>query len=112
MEFSGVVGVGKKYGRTIGFPTANIPLTDRSVAGIYTATVTLDGETFPAAVYANPERGVLEAHIIDWIGDIYEKPIVVTLREKVRESEEFEDELALMAAIAADVALIRESFNH
>jgi len=62
MEFRGTVGVGKGYGRTLGFPTANIPLTDASASGIYAAVVRVDGEDFPAAVYADPSRSVLEAH--------------------------------------------------
>ena len=111
MEFRGTVGVGKGYGRTLGFPTANIPLTDSSVSGIYAAVVRVDGEDFPAAVYADPSRSVLEAHLIDWVGDIYGKEIVVILKDKVRDSEEFPDELALMAAIASDVGFIRESFK-
>ena len=112
MEFSGTVGQGRGFGRTLGFPTANIPLTEACVSGVYAATVRVDGEEFPSAAYADPARGVLEAHLLDWTGDLYDKKITVTLYDKVRDPEVFTDELALMKAIAADVAKIRESFPH
>ncbi|HVW71706.1 MAG TPA: riboflavin kinase [Candidatus Paceibacterota bacterium] len=111
MQFSGTVGPGRGFGRTIGFPTVNIPLTDPTISGIYAAVVRVDDTDFPSAAYADPASGLLEAHLIDWVGDLYGKDITITLGEKVRERETFQDEISLMAAIAADVAMIRESFK-
>lgn len=108
MEFTGKVLMGKGYGRTIGFPTANIPLTDPSLSGIYAGTATLpDGTVFKAAIYADDERGLLETHVIDWTGDIYDQPITVVVGQKLREKAVFPDELSLMNAIAEDIAKVR-----
>jgi riboflavin kinase/FMN adenylyltransferase len=112
MEFSGTVGQGRGFGRTIGFPTINIPLTDKSVSGIYAATVVLDGESFKAAAYADQERGLLEAHILDWAGDCYGKEVAIALGRKIRDAAAFPDEIALMTAIAADVAQIRKELEN
>ena len=114
MEFTGKVLMGNGYGRTLGFPTANIAVSDPTLSGIYSGTVTLpDGTTFKAAIYADDERGLLEPHLLDWTGDIYGQVITVTVDKKLREKEKFDNELALMTAIAEDVAKVRaEGDNH
>lgn len=108
MEFTGKVLAGNGYGRTLGFPTANIAIGDPSLSGIYAGTVTLpDGDAFLAAIYADDERGLLEAHILDWTGDVYDRDITIVVGEKLREKAVFPDELSLMNAIAEDVAKVR-----
>jgi riboflavin kinase/FMN adenylyltransferase len=112
MEFSGTVGKGRGFGRTIGFPTINIPLADTNVSGIYAAFVRMDDTDFPAAAYADTTRGLLEAHLLDWTGDAYGKDVVITLKDKIRDSAEFGDNAALIAQIAADVAKIRTTLEN
>ena len=107
MRFSGIVAKGKGFGATIGFPTANIPLPDKDISGIYAATVILGGTAYPAAAYADQKRGLLEAHLLDFSSDIYEKEITIELGGKVREDRAFADVEALKAQIAADVGVIR-----
>jgi FAD synthase len=108
MEFTGKVLAGKGYGRTLGFPTANIAVSDPSLSGIYAGGVTLpDGTTLLAAIYADDERGLLEAHVLDWTGDVYDQVITVVVGQKLREKAVFSDELTLMTAIAEDVAKVR-----
>jgi FAD synthase len=108
MEFTGKVLAGKGYGRTLGFPTANVEVSDPSLSGIYAGKVTLaDGAEFLAAIYADDERGLLEAHLLDWTGDVYDQEIRIALGEKLREKAAFPDELSLMTAIAEDVAKVR-----
>jgi riboflavin kinase/FMN adenylyltransferase len=109
MEFSGIVQKGFGTGAAFGFPTANIPLTDTTVSGIYAATVVLDGKEYRAATYADQKRGLLESHLLDFSGDLYGKELSVTLHEKVREDKVFDTVEALVAQIAADVAKVRQS---
>lgn len=111
MTYEGKVEKGSGAGRRLGFPTANIRLADEEPSGIYAAIVRTDGRAYPAAAYADQARGLLEAHILDFSGDLYGKPVRIELRHKLRDAARFPDEKALSAAIAADVATIRTWFE-
>lgn len=111
--YRGVVERGEGRGEALGFPTANIPLSDGSVSGIYAARVTLKANEAPyvAAVYADQKRKLLEAHILDFSDELYGMEIEIILLEKIRETAVFEDETALRAAIASDIAKVRDHFS-
>lgn len=104
----GIVIEGKRRGSLLGYPTANIAYADSEVSGIYAAHVMHEGKTYPAAVFADPSRGILEAHMFDFSGDLYGKEIAVELKKKIRDSEVFESDEALKAAIAADVNAVQQ----
>jgi riboflavin kinase/FMN adenylyltransferase len=108
--YTGVVSEGKRRGRELGYPTINIPL--HGVSGIYAARVTIDRDSYIAAAFADSSRGVLEAHVLDESGDWYGKNISIELFKKLRESTAFFDDDALRAAIAEDVAQVREYFKN
>lgn len=109
--FKGVVQSGGKRAAKFGFPTANIPLTDTSLSGIYAARVHLPNSEYDAVIYANQARKLLEAHLLDFSGDLYGKTIEVALLEKIREDAVFADEDAARAAITKDVAAVRAYFK-
>ncbi len=109
--YTGIVARGAQRGTALGFPTANIALTDASVSGIYAAKVSVDSETFHAAAFADPKRNVLEAYMLDFSGNLYDKEITIELCEKIRESDMFADERELRAAIAKDVEDVRHYFK-
>jgi FAD synthase len=111
-SFTGIVEKGSGEGAMIGFRTANIPLEDATVSGIYAATVRVDDTIYSAAVYADQRRKLLEAHLLDFTGDLYGKEITIILREKIREDRKFDDLESLKGAIAADIEAIRKSFPH
>ena len=105
---------GMKRGRRLGFPTANLDVTGCAIppSGIYAAQVTVDGRRWNGALYrpAHPElqHGLLEVHLIDFEGDLYDRMLHVEWMAKIREDDlRFEEEGALIAQIAADVAAIR-----
>ena len=104
---------GEERGKALGFPTANILLDDKNISGIYAGRVTIAGETESriAAVYADQRRGLLEAHVLDFEGDLYGKEIEIILEKKIRGVERFTDEAALRTAIAEDVQKIRAYFG-
>ena len=108
MRYHGVVQKGEERGKKLGFPTINIPLGAEKLSGIFVATVLVDGKEYRAATYANLSRGILEAHLLDYTGDLYGKEVEIELLEKIRDDEKFADETSLKAAIAADVAKVRE----
>ena len=84
----GKVAGGNRLGRTLGFPTANIPLKedDPVCNGVYAARVRIDGTEHEAVVNVGhrptvgngPDR-VLEAHLLDFEGDLYGQTIEVEL---------------------------------
>jgi riboflavin kinase/FMN adenylyltransferase len=108
MRFTGIVQNGKKRGAKLGFPTANIPLNDGTLSGIYTGKVHVDGLAYLAALYADTSRKLLEAHLLDFVGDLYEKEIVVEIGDKIREARRFKDDAEARETIADDIARVRE----
>ena len=110
-KFSGIVQKGAGYGHWLGFPTVNIPLPDESVSGIFAAKVHVEGKEYKAASYADVKNKTLEAHLLDFDGDVYGKSIEIELLEKIREDVQFTSESDAKEKIAADIAAIRTYFN-
>ena len=116
-SIAGIVAEGQRLGRTIGFPTANLPLGRRlePARGVYAVTVrTPDGATHRGVanigrrptVNAGPESR-LEVHIFDFAGDLYGQEIVVALHAYLRNEVKFAGLDALRAQIAQDAAEAR-----
>lgn len=109
----GVVVRGEARGAGLGFPTANLGI-ERTQAlpadGIYAAWATVDGARHAAAVSvgAKPtfhEHGerVLEAHLLDFAGNLYGKDIRLEFVRRLRGQERFDTIDALIAQIHRDV---------
>jgi riboflavin kinase/FMN adenylyltransferase len=111
-EVEGIVVRGDGRGRELGFPTANLDVPAGLLVppdGVY-AGWTLDR---PAAVSigTNPhfdgvERRV-EAHLLDFDGDLYGQRLVVELWSPIREQRRFDSLEELVAAIGDDVERTR-----
>ncbi|MDY3695280.1 MAG: bifunctional riboflavin kinase/FAD synthetase [Proteus mirabilis] len=109
---------GNELGRTIGFPTANIPMKRlvAPVKGVYAVDVYLSDNQSPLPGVANigsrptvQGRGVqLEVHLIDVNMDLYGRRIDVVLRKKLRNEQRFASLDALKQQIADDVATARD----
>ena len=107
-ELDGMVVAGDARGDTLGFPTANLrlhPLLLVPAYGIY-AGAALDHRA-AISIGTNPhyegtERRV-EAHLLDFEGDLYGKRLVVQLWRRLRDEAQFESEEELVAQIARDV---------
>ena len=112
-DIDGVVVHGAKRGRAIGIPTANVqPDGDLLLApGIYACR--LDGKPAVASLGTNPtfvERGklVLEVHVLDWDGDLYDRRVRVSFVAKLRDEAKFDSVEELLAQIHADIADARK----
>lgn len=100
-------------GREFGFPTANVALGDyvRPRLGVYAVRVdTGDGVLLPgvASIGVNPTVGalpapLLEAHLLDFSGDLYGKTIEVELIAFLRDEAKFESTDALKTQMTQDV---------
>jgi riboflavin kinase/FMN adenylyltransferase len=119
-SISGRVVHGDALGRTIGFPTANLPLKRlvAPVKGVYAVEVFGLGPTpFPgvANIGTRPTvagvRQQLEVYLLDVTMDLYGRHIDVVLRAKVRNEQRFASLDALKQQIANDVVTTREYFG-
>jgi riboflavin kinase/FMN adenylyltransferase len=113
----GVVQPGDKLGRTIGFPTANLPLGSylRPRYGIYAVTGHLpDGRTVKGAANLGvrpqfePPKELLEPHFFDFDEDLYGQEIEVALHHFLRGEAKYATLDELTAQIARDCAAARE----
>jgi riboflavin kinase/FMN adenylyltransferase len=113
----GIVSHGDKRGRTIGFPTANLPLGRHlePARGVYAVSIRLpDGQMANGVanigrrptVNEGPESR-LEVNIFDFTGDLYGAEITVALHSFLRAERRFSGLAELQAQIAADVAEAR-----
>ncbi len=112
-DVEGTVVHGAKRGRAIGIPTANIaPTSDLVIApGIYAVTLGVEGGAPMPAVASlgtNPtfvEQGglVLEVHVLDWDGDLYDQKVRTTFVARLRDEAKYEGIDALLVQIHRDI---------
>jgi riboflavin kinase/FMN adenylyltransferase len=114
-EVRGVVQAGDQRGRSIGFPTANIPVpkymawpADAVYAGWCRRA---DGSLHPCAInvgrrptfYEHAEQSLLEAHLIDFDGDLYGEEVSVSFSHFLRSERKFNGIEQLAAQLADDI---------
>jgi riboflavin kinase/FMN adenylyltransferase len=103
-------------GRLLGFPTANLKLVDELFPkpGVYAIWVEARGEVHMgvANIGKNPTFGndalSVEAHILDFSGDLYDTDIRVHFVQRIRDERKFSGIDELKARIAKDVELGRQ----
>ena len=120
-DVDGVVVHGAKRGRAIGVPTANIaPASELVVApGIYAVTLAVEGGAPLPAVASlgrNPtfvEQGglVLEVHVLDWDGDLYDRRVRTKFVARIRDELKFDSVDALVAQIRRDIDVARHALR-
>jgi riboflavin kinase / FMN adenylyltransferase len=113
-EIRGVVAHGDERGRDLGFPTANVSVPGDILLpadGIYAGWfVRADGSVHPTAIslgrrptfYAEAHASLLEAHLLDFDGDLYGERVRVRFVARLRGEVRFESVDALVAQIGRD----------
>ncbi len=115
--FRGKVLRGKKRGKLLGFPTANIPLHKNIPEGVYTSEVIITGKVYRSATFIGvaktfgEEDYKAENYILDFNKNIYGKWISVRLFKKLRGNKKFDTQQALIEQIKKDVSNTRKFFN-
>ena len=124
MHLQGIVVRGKGEARTIGYPTANIEYdlqrtpgafeayAEAPSAGVWTCTIELDGRSLNGLAVVGmwtQSNGLpsLEAYILDFDQDLYEKNVTVSLKTKLHEIIRFPDVADLIRLIEQDVVAAR-----
>lgn len=122
-EVRGSVVAGDQRGRLLGFPTANVVVpkhiclpADGVYAGWYERP---DGAVHPCAInlgrrptfYAHADTSLLEAHLLDFDGDLYGEPARVRFTHFLRSERKFDGVDALVAQLKLDVEHARSSLG-
>ena len=117
----GRVQDGDKRGRTIGFPTANLPIDDllQPKLGVYAVRVRIeDGpdkrrHDGVANIGIRPtigtEHALFEVHLLDYSGDLYGRHLHAEIVEFIRPERKFAGLDALKSQIAQDAATARQT---
>lgn len=118
-ELTGVVVHGDRRGRTIGFPTANLEVQTEILPlfGVYACEVyrCSNGQTHPAVMNCGyrPTLGQdlrlqIEAHLLDFQGDLYGERLSFRLKRFIRKELKFSSLHELKEQIASDSAAARQ----
>jgi riboflavin kinase/FMN adenylyltransferase len=115
-SISGKVIHGAQLGRKLGFPTANVHMRHERPAlkGVY--AVKLDGFEGVANLGVRPTLAgvpklLLEVHLFDFDGDLYDQHVHVEFFHKIRDEMKFNGLEALSAQIAKDAQVARYFFG-
>lgn len=109
---------GSARGRQLGFPTANLSIPPRKVlppSGVYAVRVLREDQSLPgvANLGVRPtfeeEKLVLEAHLLDFSGDLYGERVEIEFHHRLRDEQRFSGVEALREQIARDVQAARRA---
>jgi riboflavin kinase/FMN adenylyltransferase len=117
--YAGKVVLGKQIGRELGFPTANIRLDPSLLLpafGVYAAEVEMEDQRRCRAVVnvglrptVRRHQGTLalEAHLLDFSGDLYGQYLRVFMLKHIRTERHFENLHVLRAQVGRDIETVR-----
>jgi riboflavin kinase / FMN adenylyltransferase len=107
---------GKKLGRELGFPTANLRLGERQLPADGVWAVTVNGAQHAVANLGirpsvDGSERLLEVHLLDFSGDLYGQKLRVRFDSFLRHEQKFPSLDDLKTQIAKDAAAARDFFN-
>lgn len=118
-QLTGTVIHGDKLGRKIGFPTANIQVSDKTKVilanGVYACYVLLNGNKFKGMLNIGTRPTVdgkscrIEVHILNYGQDFYGETITLEIMSRIRDEKKFETVEQLSARLAIDKNLVEGS---
>ena len=122
-EVRGVVVNGDKRGRIIGFPTANVEVPNAMCLpadGVYAGKFKCDDGSMHACAinlgrrptfFEHADHSLLEAHLLDFDGDLYGQKVSVTFEHFLRSERKFDGLEAIKTQLQLDVAAARASMK-
>lgn len=113
----GTVIKGRQLARQLGFPTANVVAHNEQLPpdGVWALETVIDGKLYQAignlgrrpSVEQEGARRLLEVHVFDFDGDLYDRVIEAKFLRYIRPEQKFDSIDDLKAQIEADVAEVR-----
>jgi riboflavin kinase/FMN adenylyltransferase len=115
-EITGRVVPGLGRGRKLGFPTANLEGDFLVPAdGVYATRAIIDDRSFAAPVsighastFGDLEHPLVEAHLLDFDGDLYGRTMRVEFIKRLRDQKKFSGPDALIRQIRSDCDAVRQ----
>lgn len=114
---SGRVIEGHHLGQQLGFPTANLDATGLALPpnGVYAGFANAKGKAYRAAlnigfrptVEPTAPQICVEAHLLDFSGELYGEELEIEIGQKLREEAKFASQAELRDQIARDIATVR-----
>lgn len=110
---SGTVVSGRRLGRTLGFPTANLHIPEGLLVlpfGVYACRAYVDGKQYLAVTNLGKRptvgghRITVESYLLDFEGDLYGKPLTLTFHHFLRPEKKFPDLETLTQEIRENAA--------
>ncbi len=114
----GTVIEGRRLGRQLGFPTANVEVENEQLPplGVYVAQARIGDKWLPAVANLGRKPTItdnadpsLEVHLLDWSGNIYGQDLEVRFTKFLRPEMKFSGLNELKAQIACDVKAARHT---
>lgn len=102
----------RKVGNTLGFPTVNIKTEEGKISlldGVYSGYTIIENKIYKCVINCGGRptfslyEKVLEAHILDFSGDLYGKEIPIYFLSRIRDVQKFSSKEALIKRITEDV---------
>ena len=120
-SLKGQVVSGAKRGQRLGFPTANLAVDEKLIVpadGIYAVRVQWGPTNHQGVVnvgvrptFEDQAERIVEAHIIDFTGDLYGKTLEISFIRRLRPEQRFDNADALVVQMRQDVTQTRRLFR-
>ena len=118
-SIEGIVQKGRQQGKKIGFPTCNIDIKDYVIAmpGVYAVKVYKKNSKKPLKAIANlgyrptfnQKKILLEVHIFNFSGNLYNKYLSVEFIKFIRKEKKFNNVNQLRKQIESDLKIAKKS---
>jgi riboflavin kinase/FMN adenylyltransferase len=121
-ELNGIVVHGAAIGRSIGFPTANVeisnPLKLIPLSGVYAVRVIHNGQSYQGMMnigyrptVSNEHDLKLEVHMLDFDEDLYGQNLSILCFKRMRDERKFVDIAALKDQLTVDKTSVLDYFS-
>lgn len=118
---TGKIVHGKGLGRTVGMPTANIEVKEPELlprCGVYATKIVVGDRSYPAVTNIGLRPTVdeeplitVEAHILDFDGDIYGDSVILEVHQFLRPIQKFQSLEQVHAQVKKDIEKARKCLS-
>ena len=120
-SLSGTVGPGRKVGRRIGYPTANLVCgKDKCLPanGVYVTRLNVDGKSYNSITnigyrptFGESDMLSIEAFTLEPVGELYGRTVSISFVKFIRQEIRFENVELLKKQLRCDVLLASRYFE-